>query len=383
MTDRKPLRILHVVNSTNRAGLETWLMNVLRYIDRKKFRMDFLTNTADRCAYDDEILALGSRIIPCINTQRPLFYARNFKRILRQFGPFDFVHSHFRHYSGWVLRLAKRSGVPHRIMHLHSNISRLQASATQLRRIYLALTKQWINRYATAGLACSKEASIAFFGPVGESDPRWVIHYCGIDTAPFEIGADSVLTRAEFGISPDAIVVGHVGRFAEEKNHSFLLDIAAEVTRRRPEVRFLLIGDGPLRSKIVSKARKLRIDKKVIFAGLRPDVPRLMTSAMDCFLLPSFYEGLPLVLIEAQAAGLPCIFSDVVTEEADIVKSLMHRVSVFQPADVWAETLLGALNARICARRADALLTVARSPFNILASVRKLERFYRSCMEAH
>ena len=383
MSSKKPLRILHVVERMDRAGTETWLMNVLRHIDRKMFQMDFLTNTKDHCDYDDEIRVLGSRIIPCLTTHRPVRYAYNFKRILNRWGPFDFVHSHFRHYSGWVLCIAQRAGVPHRIAHIHSDISRLFTDATPIRRIYLTLMKRLINRYATAGLACSRDAAKAFFGPLWESDLRWKINYCGIDITPFKKGYDSAVTRAEFGISPDAVVVGHIGRFVEEKNHSFMLDIAAEVTKRRPDVRFLLIGDGPLQSKIVSKTRRLKIEKNVFFIGQKSDVPRLMTSAMDIFLLTSLFEGLPLVLIEAQAAGLPCVLSDVISKEVNVVNPLMHRISLSQPAFFWAEFLLRVFKANKPVNRLGALSMVAQSHFNIHESVRNLENFYRDFIEMH
>lgn len=365
----------------DRAGMESWLMNILRHIDRERFRMEFLVETDDPCDYDEEIRALDSRTIPCSETRRPLTYGLDFSRIMRKFGPYDVVHSHFHYYSGWVLCLAHHAGVPNRIVHSHTDGSTLEAEATLLRRFVLCLARRWIKHYATGGLACSKDAGADLFGKYWEADPRWELHYCGIDVNLYSAETDPVAIRANFGIPSDALVVGHVARFAEVKNHSFLLDIAVELSKRKPEVRFLLIGDGPLRTDIQSKAQKLNLEQKIIFAGVRTDVPRLMLSAMDIFLLPSLLEGLPLVLIEAQAAGLPCVFSDDITEEVDVVNPLMHRVSLSQPASFWAESLVGALEAGKAANRSDALLSVTQSPFNIHASVKNLVRFYRTCIE--
>jgi glycosyltransferase involved in cell wall biosynthesis len=277
--------------------------------------------------------------------------------------------------------LARGAGIPNRIVHSHTDGSTLETEATLLRRLVLALGRRWIKHYATGGLACSKDAGADLFGKYWEADPRWELHYCGIDVNLYGAEADPAAIRANFGIPSDAFVVGHVARFTEVKNHSFLLDIAVELSKRKPEVRFLLIGDGPLRTDIQSKAQKLDLEQSIIFAGVRTDVPRLMLSAMDIFLLPSLLEGLPLVLIEAQAAGLPCVFSDDITEEVDVVNSLMHRVSLSQPASFWAESLVGALEAGKAANRSDALLRVSQSPFNIHASVKNLVRFYRTCME--
>ncbi len=382
MTGERTLRILHAVERMDRAGLETWLMNVLRHIDRKHFKMDFLTNTTDCCDYDDEIRALGSRIIPCMNTQRPLSYKHNFNRILHQFGPYDFVHSHFRHYSGWVLRLAYGAEVPCRILHIHSDISTLKADAVLLRRAYMAMMGRWINQYATVGFACSKASAAAFLGSAWQSDPRWRIHYCGTDIAPFETPADPVSAREQLGIPSDAFVVGHLGRFAKMKNHSFLLNIAAETIRHAPSVRFLLIGDGALLLETQAMARSLNIDKHIVFTGNRSDAPRLMLSAMDAFLFPSLFEGLPLALIEAQAAGLPCVISDSISEEADVVDYLINRISLSQPAAIWAESLLHLLRAKAAAHRARALPIVKESPFNILSSVKELEKLYLSFVQS-
>lgn len=182
--------------------------------------------------------------------------------------------------------------------------------------------------------------------------------------------------RAEFGIPADAFVVGHAGRFTAAKNHIFLLDIASVVLEREPNTRFLLVGDGELRAAIQERAAQLGIADRLIFTGLRPDVPRLMRGAMDAFLLPSLYEGLPLVLMEAQAAGLPCVFADVVSHEADIVPPLVHRRSLAAPSYEWAEALLAVRASRSAITREEAFAIAEATPFNIRTSWNLLERIY-------
>ncbi len=316
-----PIRILHVVRGMNPGGVETWLMHVLRHIDRRKFQFDFLTHTRDRCFYDQEIQHLGGRIIPCMHPSWPWCYAKNFSRALSLFGPYDVVHSHVHHFSGFVLTLAARANVPIRIAHSHNDLSTVDRRAGIMRRLYLTLSKRLIARHATVGLACSNLAAAALFDAAWQTDPRFKVLYCGIDLKPFQESVDREHVRKELGLPPEAFVCGHVGRFAEQKNHDFLVDIFSLVAKDLPKASLLLIGDGPLRTKIEEKVRRLGLDDRVIFAGVRADVPRLMLGAMDCFVFPSFHEGLPLVLLEAQAANLPCIISNTISDEVDCILS--------------------------------------------------------------
>jgi glycosyltransferase involved in cell wall biosynthesis len=162
----------------------------------------------------------------------------------------------------------------------------------------------------------------------------------------------------------------------EQKNHAFLLDIAAEVVRREPGAGFLLVGDGPLRQDIEAAARRLNLDGCVLFAGVRADVPRLMLGAMDVFLFPSIYEGLPLSLVEAQAAGLPCVCSDAVATEA-VAGPMVRRLSLSQSPEAWADAVL---DVQRRPRRVGPLAAAAaleRSPFVIARSVEALEALYR------
>ncbi len=378
MTELRSIRVLQVVGGMNRGGIETWLMHILRHIDRDRFQMDFLVHTNEPCAYDEEIRDLGSNIIPCLDPSRPWLYARNFQRILHKYGPYDIVNSNVHHFSGYVLRLAQHAGVPIRIAHSHNDTSSLEAKAGWMRRFYLALMKWLITRYATTGLAASRIAAADLFGRFWETDPRWQTLYYGVDLKPFQGLVDRVNVRAEFGIPPDAFVIGHVGRFVEQKNHQFLLDIVSEIGKREPKMRLLLVGDGSLHPEIAQKVIHLDLEDRVIFAGVRPDVHRLMLGAMDVFLFPSLYEGLGLVLVEAQAAGLPCVFSDVVPEEADVAKPLVKRISLSKSASIWAEAVMAAPSLTSSITQTDALAIIKNSPFNIEINVNKLAKIYES-----
>src|SRR5208337_324078 len=281
-TNRR-IRILHVVGGMNRGGVETWLMHLLRHIDRQRFQMDFLVHTSYPCAYDNEILALGSKIIPCLHPSRPWRYARNLMRILKEHGPYDVVHSHVHHFSGLPLYLARRTGVPVRASHSHNDTTLYDERAGMLRKGYLQLMEHLIRRDATMGLACSRKAAAALYGAKWEKDPRWQVLHYGIDLEAFKQPIENAEVRRELGIPIDAFVIGHVGRFHEQKNHSFLIDIFSEVTKLTENAILLLVGEGSLRSLIEQKIISLGLSKRVVFAGSRSDIPKIMRGSIDTF----------------------------------------------------------------------------------------------------
>ena len=376
LVDRASIRILHAVGGMNRAGTETWLMHILRNIDRDHFQMDFLVHTDQPCAYDEEIRALGSKIIPCLDRSKPWLYSRNLKRILREYGPYDIVHSHVHHFSGYILWLAKQVGVPIRIAHSHNDTSEVDAHASFSRRFYTTLMKGCIQNYATTGLAASRVAAGALFGDDWENNPRWQVLYCGIDLTPFKTPVDGLVLRRELGIPEDAFIIGHVGRFEEQKNHLFILEIAVNLAKKEPRMRLLLIGDGILRPIIEEKVKQMGLTHYVIFAGLRSDVPQLMQSVMDIFLLPSIHEGLPVVGIEAQSAGLPFILSDVITEELDRGLPLIRRISLSESALQWSDFILNTRESQLNISKPEMLNIIEHSPCNIQNSLTNLVNFY-------
>ena len=374
----RPIKILHVVGYMHRGGIETWLMHVLRNIDRNLFQIDFMVHRPESYEYNEEIRSLGCRIIisPQIDWKKWWNYGTNFQRILEKYGPYDVVHSHVDLASGNIVRLAKNAGVPVRIVHAH-NVKSPHATAKWKNRLLGAWLKLSIDRYATVGLACSCDAAVNMFGSRWKADRRWQILYYGLDLTPFQKKVEPTKVRAELDIPADAFVIGHVGRFAPQKNHRFLIEIAAEIAKQEPKMRLLLVGNGLLRPEIENRVVQLGLTNRVVFAGTRSDVHRLMLSAMDLFLFPSYYEGLGLVLIEAQAAGLPCVFSDIVPKEADVVLPLIERLSLSQSASEWAQAILAQKKARSSIKHSEALSILRNhSPFNIEHSVKNLTNVY-------
>ncbi len=371
-----PIRILQVTGGMDRGGVEAWLMTVLRNIDRESYPIDFVVHTEKHCAYDDEIRSLGARIIPCMHPSKPALYARNFRRIVEEFGPYDVVHSHVHHFSGYVMWLAARLGIPVRIAHSHSDTSLQQSRARLHRKLYLGLMEHWVRRHATAGLAASTPAGQALYGSGWGRDPRWRTIYCAMDLGEFDADIDPAGVRSELGLPPDAFVIGHVGRISTPKNHSFLLGVLKHVAELAPDAWLLLVGDGPLRREIERKGEELGIADRMVLTGARDDVPRLLRGAMDVFVFPSILEGLGLALVEAQAAGLPCIVSDAVPVEAAVVEPLVRRLSLDQPLTDWAAAVLEARGHVPAISARDALATVESSPFNITQGMQQLCALY-------
>jgi len=367
------IKVLQFVGSMDYGGVETWLMHVWRHIDRTKFQFDFCYTKPQPGAYAPQIEALGGRMVACrLNQRNPFGFARRFRALLRA-GQYSVVHSHVHHFSGFVIRLAHRAGVPMRIAHSHSTSDGKGCGPSRI--LYRALMKHWIRKYATHGLAASEAAAETLFGTAWRSDARFRIMHCGIDLGPLRQEVSREEVRRELGIPLDARVVGHVGSFRPPKNHAFLLEIAAEVVKLRAEVRFLLLGDGPLRPQMEAMARDLGIEKNVIFAGARSDVPRLMLGAMDLFVFPSLWEGLGIVLVEAQAAGLRCVCSDAVPPEAAVVPDVVRYVRLSAGAGEWAAVVLRTLEyGRL--REAGALEVIAKGDFNVQKSCQDLIGLY-------
>lgn len=330
MNNASPIRILHVVTYMGRGGLETMIMNYYRHIDRSKVQFDFLVHRDFRADYDDEIESLGGQIfrIPQLIPWSKR-YLSTLEQFFRSHPEYRIVHVHQDCLSAVILKVAEKCGIPVRIAHSHSS-----NQDKNLKYLIKLFYKRQIPTYATHLFACGKDAGDWMFGGA----PYRIINNA-IDSNAYTF--DTVKRskmRQKLAMAEDAFVIGHVGRFNAVKNHTFLLDVFTEVKRHNENAVLLLVGDGDLRAEMEQKAATLGISDHVIFTGVRSDVPDLM-QAMDCFVFPSLYEGLPVTLVEAQAAGLPCIVSDGVPVEC-AKTDLVKHVSLSASATQWAEEIL-------------------------------------------
>lgn len=377
----RPIHVLHVLGTMNRGGIETWLMHMLRHIDHQQFQMDFLIHAAGPQAYETEALSLGASIRRAPNPRNPIAYAHAFRQVIRQDGPYDLVHCHYAENCGFVLQLARAFGPTKGIAHIHTRRLRGKTSPDARTRAKAALMMQWIDRHATLGLAASRDCARDLYGADWEADPRWRVLYYGIDLAPFEAPVDCLEVRRELGIPPGTLVVGHVGRFEPVKNHRWLIAVVAELVSRGLPIHLLLVGDGPGRAEIEREVATRGLARHVSFVGLRSDVPRLMRGAMDVFVFPSLFEGLGLALVEAQAAGLPCVIADVIPADVDVVPALIKRLSLTQSAEAWADAILTMGQPRRVLSNPGTCLK--GSPFDVHQSVKALQECYMEVAACH
>lgn len=358
----KPVRVLQVVTHMERGGLETMLMNYYRHMDRSKVQFDFLVHRQQRAAYDDEIEALGGiihrlpRLVPW-----SVSYRRALNAFFADHPEYRIVHVHQDCLSAVILKAAKNNGVPVRIGHSHSS-----SQDKDLKYPIKLLYKRLIPRFATDLFACGEKAGDWMFGTA-----RYHVIKNAIDAAAYSYHAPTAQrVRSELGIEADAWVVGHVGRFSYPKNHKFLVEIFGHLHQKEPKARLLLVGDGDLRSQTEEAVRALGLEHAVIFTGIRSDVPVLM-QAMDLFLFPSLYEGVPLTMIEAQAAGLPCCISDRVPIECKLTESVC-QISLKQTAAQWAEEIIAAADS--C--RGDTLEMIRNAGYDINSNAHWLQNYY-------
>lgn len=371
-TDPSAIRILHVVNSMARAGLETWLMNVMRRIDRERFRFDFCTATDRECDYDEEIRALGGTIIPCVWNHNILRFNHRFSRILRE-GRYDVVHAHAYGFAGVVLRAAAGNGVRHRFAHLHTTGD--GKHPTLPRRVYRGVMRHWVNRHATRILGCAAGALDAFFPAGWKNDPRMRVVYYGVDLRPFEAGVDREGVRRELELTPETPLLIHVGSFTPQKNHRRLIEIFDAVRTLRGDVHLTLIGIGPLLDGVRRQVRAIGLEERVHFLGSRSDVPRLMQAA-DVMVMPSVREGMPVTMIEAGAAGLPIVITEMPgIREATEIGCEATLLALDRPNEVWANAVIEALDSPRPSP-AEALSRMTESPFSSEVSARTMEAIY-------
>lgn len=369
----RPIRVLHVLGSLVRGGIETWLMNVLRHMDRKRFHIDIVVSSHSPSPLLTEAERLGSKIHVCMAHSEPMRLCYNLARVLRKEEPYDILHSNLHHLSGLICLTGRLHGIPVRIAHSHIQVSGARGEVAGLR---YRLARWFLQLSSNGALACSQTAGRELFGPGWEERFDGKVLYYGIDLEHFRKKADPRAVRSSLGIPPDAVVIGHAGRFATQKNHAFFMDIADAYARASPHAHFLLVGDGPLWAQIKERADASPFADRFHFPGVRYDIPELMMGAMDCFLFPSLFEGTPVALLEAQAAGLPCILSDVISTEGVAYPDLFSRVDLGQSPEEWARVIERALSNRSSGIKPAAFEAVEASAFNFTRSLGELEEYY-------
>ena len=323
----EPTRIAQIVGKWVGGGVEAVLMNYYTHIDRSKIQFDFICDSDSTDIPYEKIESLGGRVILIPPYQKIFKYQKELKKVLKE-GNYKIVHSHINALSVFPLFSAKRAGVPVRIAHSHSTSNKKEWKKTIIKNILRPFSRL----FATDYMACTKHAGDWLFG----SKANVYILNNAIDFNRFKYDENiRENKRKELNIPKDLKVIGHVGRFVGQKNHDFLIDVFNEIHKQDKDTMLLLIGQGPLIEKIQEKVKELGIENSVIFLGQRSDISELY-QALDLFLFPSIYEGLGMVLVEAQCSGLKCISSTEVPLVAKVASNLIDFIDLKLGAQEWA-----------------------------------------------
>ena len=364
---KEPIRIAHIVGKWLGGGVEAVIMNYYSHIDRDKVQFDLICDNDSTDIPYEEIEKLGGKVILIPPYQKVFKYIKELKRVLKE-GEYKIVHSHINTLSVFPLYAAKKAGVPVRIAHSHSTTNKKEWKKNLMK---LAL-RPFAKTFATDYFACSELAGRWLFGDKTFDEGKVYVLNNAIDLDKFKY--DEKIRkekRKELKIKDDTIVIGHIGRFVEQKNHRGLIDIFNEIHKINNNTILLLAGQGPLMEEMKEKVKSLDLEKNVKFLGQRSDANELY-QAFDVFLLPSLYEGLPVVGVEAQAAGLLCILSDDMTKETKVLETT-EFLSLSATPTVWANILLQSLEKY---KRKDTLNEITKNGFNIQEEAHKLDEKY-------
>ena len=340
--ENEKVKVLYFVDRLRHGGIQQLILEILKHMDKEKVQIDLVVfDDGETYPLEEEVKKLGINFYKLDGwIKSPFSYIKQKKvmdKFYKEHHDYKVVHLHSSSKNFFVLREAKKYGIPVRIAHSH-NIG--FQTKNKVKILIGNILKNALIKNSTNYFACSKLAGEWLFGDeITKSDKFKVIHNA-VEYDKFKFNSEVRQNiRKELNISDDCILFGNVGRFTNQKNHTFLIDIFNEIHKLNANTKLILIGIGEKEEEIKQKVKDLEIEKDVIFAGFRKNVNEFM-SVMDAFLMPSLYEGLPVVGVEAQAAGLPCFMSkDVITDEVKITSGV-HFIPLEKSAKKWAEEIL-------------------------------------------
>lgn len=360
------LRVLHVIGKMDRAGAETMIMNLYRKIDRSQIQFDFMVFSDAKADYDDEIIRMGGNIY-----RMPSFKGWNYCSLGRHFDAFfakhryKIVHGHIGSLAPLYLKSAKKNGA-YTIAHSHAT-----NSTDLIERMVFGILSYPVRYIADYYYACSEQAGIDRFGQKIEKSDKFDVLNNGIDASEYRFSNERhLLLKKAFGLE-EKNVYGHVGRFVPEKNHVFLINVFSEISYLDENAVLVLAGRGTEENKIKEIVKNYHLEEKVIFLGIRNDVANLM-NMFDCFIFPSKHEGLGIVGIEAQAAGLPAFVSDRIPEEA-VITNHCWKLSLNKSAKQWAIFIFETMKEF---KRTDSYRDIVKAGFDISKTAFQLQQFY-------
>ncbi|MGK0446262.1 MAG: glycosyltransferase involved in cell wall biosynthesis [Polaribacter sp.] len=377
MEIEKPIRILQVLTIMGRGGAESMIMNYYRNINRNQVQFDFLVHREEKGAFDDEIESLGGKIyrMPSINPKNYFNYKEKLNVFFTEHKEYKIVHSHLNALSIIVLSIAKKNDVPIRIAHSHTSLYNLNLNpfSKQRHSLYFAykfilqnLLKRKVSTYASHYFSCGAKAGKWLFGKRNFKKVNIINN--AIDSGMFTYNPEKSLKIKKELKLDQKIVLGHVGNFVPEKNHSFLIEVYQEIKKINNNTTLVLAGR--VDKSQIQKLTDRPLPADIKFLGLRNDIPEIL-QAIDVFIFPSTNEGLPLSLIEAQASGLKIVASDSITKELDIT-NLLNYISLKQSPEYWANYILNELPYD----RRNTKNEIIEGEYDIVRNALMLQEFY-------
>ena len=362
MSARRVLQVLDKLHPS--SGISAVVMNYQKHMDSTRYQFDFMLNEMPTPDFYEQVSNKGGKfyIMPGLKACNAAAYIIDLKRFFFTHSEYKIVHGHIANAAVFYLGMAKHYRIPNRILHSH-NTSPSDVLWKQFRNKLLTIPVSFV---CNNQMACSESAARFLFGKHALSKVKILPNAIDLERYRFQESIrQEVRQELELG---DSFVIGHVGRFVPQKNHDFILKMFKEVSKRSYEYVLLLVGDGDGRMKVEAQAKSMGIADRIRFLGIRKDVDRIM-QAMDLFILPSLFEGLPVVGVEAQAAGLPCMFSNTITAEVQITKQV--EFLPLNESALWIENIL---SARKVADRTQQ--TILFSDFDIQQQVMVLRDYY-------
>jgi glycosyltransferase EpsF len=331
--------ILHVFGNMNCGGAENRIMDLYRYIDRSEIQFDFLVLFQGEHYFDEEIKQLGGKIFSVRHPRESILgHIFDVYKVMKNEGPFQAVHSHTSYHSGLILLIAKFAGIKNRIAHARTTSTKDVCSIKK--RTLLSLGRLLIFLSSAKLVAISKTAAEFLFGKKSIKNKKVIIVPNSINLDSYKMVRDEEISqiKKQFNISNDKLVIGHVGRFSFMKNHKFIIDVANSLKEMKIDFVVILVGAGELKNEIENKVKESSLEENIIFLGIRDDVPTLM-NVFDVLIMPSLFEGLGGVVIEAQAAGTPSIIADTLPPEVDLGINLVKFLPLDKSVDLWSRSL--------------------------------------------
>lgn len=364
---KNTIRILQITATMGMGGIENFLMNIYRNVDRNKIQFDFVVNDGPEEYFEKEIKELGGNIYKLSSLRKGghFRYKKQLRELLKK-NNYKIVHSHYNAMSGIILAECKKQNIEHRIAHSHT------APVKTFRYVgligkYKKYSKNLINKVATKKFACSSSAGEWLY-----DNNNFEILKNGIPSKKYYYNQEKYKKiRDNLNIQKNEIVVGHVGSFSLPKNHSFIIKIFKELVNKNSKYKLVLIGEGEFKKNIEKEIKEQGLENNVILLGLRNDVKELL-QGFDLFLFPSLFEGLPVTLVEAQASGLKCFISNTITDEIDLDCKLIEKISLNKTPLEWANFI----DENKVYQRRNTEEEMNRSGYNLELSIKNIEEIY-------